>query len=61
MKSYYKSELAERAGVSNRTFSRWLRPHRQQLAAMGVTDKTQLLPPKAVRYLCDIFCIDLDE
>lgn len=61
MKSYYKSELADVAGVSTRTFTRWIQQHQSQLADMGVTSKTQLLPPKAVRYLSDIYCIELDE
>ena len=61
MKSYYKSELADVAGVSVRTFARWLRQHRSQLAAMGVNARTQLLPPQAVKYLCDMYCIELDE
>ena len=59
MKAMTKSELADAAGVSSRTFTRWLKAHRQQLAAMGVGEKTQLLPPKAVIYICDTFCTDV--
>jgi len=59
MKSYYKYELARLAGVSTKTFSRWLRKHEEHLTAMGVTSRTKLLPPKAVRYLSEEFCIDL--
>ena len=59
IKSMYKSELARQAGVSTRTFNRWLMQHRQVLAQMGISPKQQLLPPKAVRYLCETYCIEL--
>jgi len=58
-KAMYKSELAEMAGVSSRTFRRWLQRHRGALEAMGVSPKTQLLPPVAVKYVCEMFCIDI--
>ena len=29
------------------------------LEAMGITPKTQKLPPQAVRYICEDYCIDL--
>ena len=49
MKSYYKYELAEAAGVSTRTFGRWLRQQSEQLSEWGVTPRTQMLPPVAVK------------
>lgn len=60
-KSMLKSELADKAGVSRRTFCRWLngKPHAQKLYKLGVTSRTKFLPPAAVRYLCETFCIDL--
>lgn len=57
--SMYKSELAELAGVSPRTFTRWLRVHRQELAQVGIPPRAKLLSPKAVRMVCELFCIDL--
>jgi hypothetical protein len=37
MKAMYKSELARLAGVSSRTFARYLAAHREELAKLGVT------------------------
>ena len=57
----YKSELARLAGVSPRTFSRFIVAHQAVLSAMGVGKHTQLLPPRAVAYLCQVYCIALPE
>ena len=54
-----KKELAELAGVSRRTFSRYLATRRHILDAMGISPKAQKLPPQAVRYICEDYCIDL--
>lgn len=54
-----KSELARLAGVSRRTFSRYLATRRPVLDAMGISPKAQKLPPQAVRYICEDYCIDL--
>ena len=59
MKAMYKSELAELAGVSPRTFRRYLQTRRSVLNAMGISPRTRKLPPKAVRYICDDYCIDV--
>ena len=57
----YKSELAKLAGVSTSTFRRYLNSHREVLAAMGVSPKAQTLNPKAVRYICDYYCIEVPK
>lgn len=54
-----KSMLAKLADVSPRTFTRYLQSRRHILAAMGISPKTQKLPPQAVRYICEDYCIDL--
>ena len=54
-----KSTLAKLADVSPRTFSRYLQTRRPVLALMGVSPKAQKLPPQAVRYICEDYCIDL--
>jgi len=59
MKAMYKSELAKLAGVSSRTFARYLAAHREELAKLGVSPHTRMLPPKAVRFICEDYCIDL--
>ena len=54
-----KSTLARLADVSPRTFRRYLASRREILKIFGVTPKTQKLPPYAVRYICEDYCIDL--
>ena len=56
-----KSELAKMAGVSPSTFTRYLRSRRHILDKMGITPKTQKLPPQAVKYICEDYCIDLPD
>lgn len=59
MKSTYKYELADAAGVNYRTFQRWLSANRQKLSELGVGPRKQLLPPKAVQWVCAEYGIDL--
>ena len=54
-----KSELARLADVSPRTFCRYLVSRRHILDAMGISPKAQKLPPQAVKYICEDYCIDL--
>ncbi len=54
-----KSTLARLADVSPRTFSRYLATRREILKIFGVNPRTQKLPPYAVRYVCEDYCIDL--
>ena len=60
MKSMYKYELARAAGVSPRTFANWLARHSDTLQQMGVSKRTKMLPPVAVRFICETFVIELD-
>ena len=60
-KAMYKSELARLAGVSSRTFARYLATRRQILSGMGVSQYAQMLPPRAVKYVSEDYCIDLPE
>ena len=59
-KSMSQSELANCAGVNRRTLFRWLLKHKKQLVALGVVPNAKTLPPAAVRYICETFCIDID-
>ena len=59
LKSMTKSQLALLAGVSLSTFGRWLRQHNETLLALGVSRNAHILPPHAVRYVCDTYGIDL--
>ena len=59
MKAMLKSELAAAAGVSRETFRRWLQSDADYLRSIGVNPNARILPPKAVKYLIDKYCIDL--
>ena len=48
------------AGVSNQTFRRWLSGNRDKLAKLGAKPRGQLLPPKAVGWICREYGIDTD-
>ena len=61
MKTMYKSELARLAGVSTNTFRRYLNTRRAILARMGVSPRAKTLPPKAVEYVVEDYCIDVPE
>ena len=54
-----KSELARFAGVSPRTFERYLKTRRHVLDAMGVSPFAQKLPPKPASPLsnCSTFAL----
>ena len=59
MKAMSKQQLADCAGVSLRTFVRWLRLYRDELASMGYVPSMRVLPPRIVKFICDTFCIEL--
>ena len=61
MKAMTRQELADRAGVSTRTLSNWCKPYSEELERMGLRRKMVLLPPIIVRWMCDKFCIDVDD
>ena len=59
MKSYYKFELADAAGVNYRTFQRWLSRNKEKMAELGVSPRKKILPPRAVEWICREYGIDL--
>ena len=59
MKAMYKYELAEAAGVNANTFRRWLNENSNKLARFGVKRRSQMLPPRAVQWVCHEYGIDL--
>ena len=61
LRSYSKCELARAAGVSSSTFQRWLRGQREHLSQWGISPRTQLLPPIAVRWICQQYGIDEED
>ena len=59
MKAMSKSQLAATAGVSIKTFQRWLVRHSEELALLGVKPRDKHLPPVAVKFIVEQYCIDL--
>ena len=59
MKSTYKHQIAAAAGVSTKTLHRWLDNNRAKLSRLGVTPHTKLLPPRAVRWICEQYGVEL--
>ena len=60
-KSMSKSQLAAYAGVSRRTLYNWLLSRQEELLQLGALPNSKALPPAAVRYICETFCIDIDR
>ena len=60
MKAMTKSELAQRAGISLNTFSRWCKTLEPQMRQMGLPPGARVLPPNIVRLIAEHFCIDID-
>ncbi len=61
MKSKSKSEIADAAGVCQKTLARWMRGHREKLRAMGVSPSQRILTPRAVEYVCREFGIHEED
>ena len=57
-----KSELAKAAEVSERTLRRWLNtPYmRKKLRRFKLKDRQRILPPAAVKIICDHYVIKTD-
>lgn len=53
MKACSKQKLAETLGVSRQTFYLWLKQDQAILQSMGVSHRAKILPPYAVKYLCE--------
>lgn len=54
-----KQQLADCAGVSVRTLMNWCEPFRSELERMGMKPSSRVLPPHVVKYLSELFCIDV--
>ena len=58
MKSMTRKELAQLAGVSERTLRRWLHSNHNQLIAAGYQASQRKLPPRVVKYLMEFYGIE---
>ena len=56
---YTFKALRHELGHDRPSDSRYLQSRRHVLDAMGISPKSQKLPPQAVRYICEDYCIDL--
>lgn len=61
MKRYYKSEIAQMAGVSLRTLQRWMVAHREELVKRGFGVHDKFVSPRALKYIVEEYCVSLDE
>lgn len=61
IKAMSKASLAEAVGVSATTLRKWLNQCDSAMKRMGVSRNAKMLPPCAVKYVCDKFSIDLYE
>ena len=59
MKCLYKCEVAERAGVSVRTLTRWMKRHYDHLVTLGYRPQDKYLQPRVLQWLATEYCIDL--
>ena len=53
-----KAELATALRTCPRTLNRWLTMHQDKLRELGVKKKAKILPPIAVKYICEVLDID---
>ena len=59
-KSMYKYELANAAGVSMKTFRKWMANDTKELMKFGYKRTDGMLCPGAVKYLCEKYVITID-
>ena len=59
MKAMTKTQLACYAGVCVDTFTNWLKPFKDELAAMGYRKGQRSIPPNVVAWMCHQFNIDV--
>lgn len=57
-RSMTRQELAQLAGVSERTLRRWMQRSHQQLVASGYQPSQRKLSPRVVRLLMDFYGIE---
>ena len=62
MRSLTKKELVKAAGVSARTFRRWLEtPYmRERLKPFGLKKQQHILPPEVVEIITEHYVIEVD-
>ena len=56
-----KKEFADALGISASAFKVWIRPYQEELEQMGVSKFAKVLPPKAVKLLCDKLGMEFED
>ena len=59
MKAMTRQQIACQAGVTVKTLSKWMKPFKQELEAIGLRPGMIVLPPNIVKWIAEKFCIDL--
>ena len=59
LRAMTRQELAQLAGVSERTLRRWIQRSHQQLIASGYQPSQRKLSPRVVRLLMDFYGIEM--
>jgi len=59
VKAMSKAKLAELIGVSATTLRKWLKQCEKAFKQMGVSRNAKVLPPCAVKFVCEKYSIDL--
>ena len=54
-----KKQIADALGISLPTLRKWLQPFQKDLERMGVSPSAKLLNPKATKFVCEKFDIEL--
>lgn len=57
-----KSEIADAAGVSYRTFQRWYSSNHKRIEnelGIKISIRKKLIPPKVVKWISENYCVDL--
>ena len=54
-----RQQIACQAGVTVKTLSKWMKPFKQELEAIGLRPGMIVLPPNIVKWIAEKFCIDL--
>ncbi|MEI7677606.1 MAG: hypothetical protein WCJ03_12575 [Bacteroidales bacterium] len=61
-KALYKKELADFAGVSSNTLRGWLNKDSfVDLEKIGYKKESVVLTPVVVKFMCEKYCITIDE
>lgn len=60
-KSATLKELADVAGVSRKTMSRWMKPIVPRLKEIGFKKNMKVLTPSMVEIICNHLALDMDE